>query len=290
MCSHCSLPAIRNPVPGLFDPGMADLRLGCALADGLVNLPQLLSLLGDPGDEAGRTDQRRAEQIAQRLRGPILRDELLDIEIDRRGLDALAILGRRDHAFGKNRLRHAPAMRAAVNRGLMFRDPQWALGKVEHLPLLDPYRRSRLERPTAMAACACRVPNHAIGIGDLPQRAALVTRLPAARLARTAAQTAANTWFLPQPVTRRRLRTVRAVPPQLPTKIGHLGPKRRDLRPQSRYQLLDFGGNNHPTLDSQSRAAVSHNPHVNAVSQTLWLYGLTPPWELQRDRFWRPSL
>ena len=190
---------------------------------------------------------------------------MLDIEIDRRGLDALAVLGRRHHAFGKNRLRHAPAMRAAVNRGLMFRDPQRALGKVEHLPLLDPYRRPRLERPTAMAACARRVPNHAIGIGDLPQRAALMTRLPAARLARTAAQTAPDTRFLPQPVTRRRLRTVRAVPPQLPAKIGHLGPKRRDLRPQRRYQLLDFDGKNHPTLDSQSRPAVSRNPHIKAV-------------------------
>ena len=137
---------------------MANLRLGHALADGLVNLPQLLFLLGDPSDKAGRTDQRRVEEIAQRLRGPILGDELLDVEIDRRRLDALAILGRRDHAFGKSRLRHAPAMRAAVNRGLMFRDPQRALGKVEHLPLLDPDRRPRLERPTAMAAGARRVP------------------------------------------------------------------------------------------------------------------------------------
>ncbi|MFZ1962077.1 MAG: hypothetical protein WAU78_01165, partial [Roseiarcus sp.] len=41
-----------------------------------------------------------------------------------------------------------------------------------------------------------------------------------------------------------------------------------------------FGGKNHPTLDSQSRAAVSHNPHINAVSQTLWHSRLTTPWEL----------
>jgi hypothetical protein len=141
-------------------------------------------------------------------------------------------------------------MRAAVNRGLMFRDPQQPLGKVEHLPLLDPYRRPRFERPPAMAACARRVPNHAIGTDDLSQRAALMTRLAAARLARTAPQTAADTRFLSQPVTRRRLRTVRAVPPQLPTKVRHLGPQRRDLRSQRRYQRLDFGGKNHPTLDS----------------------------------------
>jgi hypothetical protein len=60
---------------------MANLRLGHALADELVNLLQLLRLLSDPGDGAGRADQRRPEEIAQRLRGPILGDELLDIEI-----------------------------------------------------------------------------------------------------------------------------------------------------------------------------------------------------------------
>jgi hypothetical protein len=72
---------------------MANLRLGHALADARVDLLQVLRLLGDPGDEAGRTDQRCAEQIAERLRGSILGDELLDIEIDRRRLEALAILG-----------------------------------------------------------------------------------------------------------------------------------------------------------------------------------------------------
>ena len=156
---------------------------------------------------------------------------MLDIEIDRRRLEALAILGGRDHAFGKRRLRHASAMRAAVDRGLMFRDQERALGKVEHLALLDPYRRLRLERPAAMAAGVRRVPNHMIGLGDLSQRVALVPPLPAARLARTAAQTAGDARLLPQPVARRRLRTVRTVPPQLPAKIGHLRLERRDLRP-----------------------------------------------------------
>ncbi len=52
-------------------------------------------------------------------------------------------------------------------------------------------------------------------------------------------------------------------------------------------KTVPFGGKNHPTLDSQSRAAVSHNPHINAVSQTLWHSKLTTPWELRpvrRDR------
>ena len=55
---------------------MANLRLGHALADERADLLQLLRLLCDLGDDAGRTDQRRAEEIAQRLRSPILGDEL----------------------------------------------------------------------------------------------------------------------------------------------------------------------------------------------------------------------
>jgi hypothetical protein len=97
---------------------MANLHFGHALADARIDQPQVFSLLSNPGHDAGRADQRRAEKIAQSLRGPILGYELLDIEIDRRGPDALAILGGRDHSHGKRRLRLAAAMRAAVDRGL----------------------------------------------------------------------------------------------------------------------------------------------------------------------------
>ena len=225
--------------PGFVE--MADLRLGHALADECVDLPQLLRLLSDPADDAGRTDQRRAEQIAQRLRGPILGDELLDVEVDRRRLDALAILGGRDHAIGKRRLGHAAAMFAAVNRGLMFGDHERALDKIEHLALLNVLGRLRIERPTAMAARARLMPNHAIGIGDLPQRAALMARLAAARLARTAAQAARETRLLLQSVARRRLGARRAVLTQLPAKVRHFSLKRRDQPPRRGDQLFDFG-------------------------------------------------
>jgi hypothetical protein len=244
---------------------MANLRLGHARADALVDLRQVLRLLSHPGGDAGRTEPGRAEQVAQRLRGPILGDELLDIEIDRRRLEALAILDGRDHAFGKRRLRHASAMRAAVNRGPMFRDQERALGKVEHLALLDPYRRLRPKRRTAMAAHACLMSNHAIGIGDLSQRVALVALLPATRLARATAQTARGTRLLPQTVARRRLGTVRTVLPQLPAKRGHFSLERRDLALQRSNQLLDFGGKNHPTLDSRSRPAVSKNRPIKTI-------------------------
>jgi len=236
---------------------MAHLHFGHALADARMDLPQVFPLLSNPGHDAGRADQRRAENIAQSLRGPILGNELLDIEIDRRGLDALAILSGRDHALGKRRLRLAAAMRAEVDRRLMLRNHERTLGKVEHLALLDPDRRPRFERRTAMAAGARLVPNHMIGIGDLPQRAALMALLPAARLARAAAQAARDTRLLLQPIARRRLGTVRTVLSQLSTKIGDFSLKRRDLALQRSDQLLDFGGKTHPTLDSESQTQVS---------------------------------
>ena len=87
VCSHCSLPAMRNPV----FVEMANPRLGHPDADERVDLPQRLRLLSHPGDDAGRTDERRAEEIAERLGSPILGQKLLDIEIDRRRPEALAI-------------------------------------------------------------------------------------------------------------------------------------------------------------------------------------------------------
>ncbi len=50
----------------------------------------------------------------------------------------------------------------------MFGDQERALGKIEHLALLNLLGRPRIERPTAMAARARLVPNHTIGIGDSP--------------------------------------------------------------------------------------------------------------------------
>ena len=50
--------------PGFVE--MANLRLRHALADERVNLPQRLCLLSDPGDHAGRTDQRG---VVARIKG-----------------------------------------------------------------------------------------------------------------------------------------------------------------------------------------------------------------------------
>ena len=216
-----------DPIARLIEA--ANLGLGHAFADGLVDFAQFARLLAHPGDDAGRTDQRRAEQIVQRLRDPILGDELMDVEINRRRLDTLAILGRRDHAIGKLGLRHAPALRAMIDRSLMFRDQQRTLGKIEHLAFLDPNRRHRIQRRTAMAARAGLVPNHGVGIGDLTQRAALMALLAPARLARAAAQAARHPRLLLQPVARWRFRTLRTVQTQSTTKFDNLRLKRQNL-------------------------------------------------------------
>jgi hypothetical protein len=185
---------------------------------------------------------------------------LLDIEIDRRRPDALAILGRRDDAHGKSRPRHVSATRATVNRGLMFGDHKQALGNVENLPLLSSRRRPRIEPRTAIAASAGLVSNHGVDIAHLPQSAPFVARLAAARLAGTSAQTSRDARFVLQPVARRRLGAIRTVQIQTPLKFGNLRPKRRYLRPQRSYQMRDFGRDLHPTLDSDSSRPVGLNP------------------------------
>jgi len=110
-----------------------------------------------------------------------------------------------------------------------------------------------------------------VRIGDLPQRAARVAFLPAARLARLAAQAADGARFLLQTVAGGRLGAVRAVKPKPTAKLGQFGPKCGQLGPKrSRIgfelrdpavlrsdQLRDFGGENHPALDSDSSPEVS---------------------------------
>src|SRR5271165_4338131 len=245
---------------------MANLRLGHALADELVDLLQLLRLLSDPGDDAGRTDQRRAEEIAQRLRGPILGDELLDIEIDRRRLDALAILGGRDHAIGKRRLGHAAAIFAAVNRGLMLGDHERALDKIEHLALLDLRGPPRIERRTAMAACARLVPNRAIGIGDLQQkcrprgRSGRRSPCPSGRAGCPGCEASSS--------TRRSKGAWNCSSCPAPTggEVRHFSLKRRNPPLQRGDQLFDFGRENHPTLDSDSQPVDYANPPTKLLS------------------------
>ena len=126
-----------QPMQGACDPKagfeMADLGFSHPPLDGAIDAVQMRSLLARPGGQARRTDMGRADEVRKRLRRPVLRQKLLDVEIDRRRPDAFAILRRRDHPVGKLGPRHAPAMRAGVNHGLALGHLDQPLGQVEHL-------------------------------------------------------------------------------------------------------------------------------------------------------------
>ena len=178
-----------------------------------------------PFTQAGRAEIRRAEQVVQRLGDPVLGDQLLGVEVDRRRSDPLAVLGRRSDARGKLGFRLEAAGRAAIDRGLVFGDLDQLLGQIEHLPLLRPRLHRRGERGAATKADARRMPLDPVGRLDLFERVALVPGLPAALLAGAPAKAAGNARLLLQPVARRRLGAVRAVQAHSSPKLGHLGPK-----------------------------------------------------------------
>jgi hypothetical protein len=262
---------------------MADLRFRQAGADSRMDPLQIARLLANPRREARRAQKRRAEQVAQRFGGAIFGDQLLDVEIDRRRLDPLAILRGRDHAFGERGLGHGPAAAAAIDRSPMLGDDQRPLDQVEHLPRLDAPRRSGRKKRLAMPAMRRLVPHDPVGFGGLPQRVALVALLPAARLARRLAKAPRDPRLLLQPIARRRLRTGRTVLTQTPLQLGNLSPQRHDLSPQRRDQLFHVRRKNHPYVHSHPNPPVSINPQPARTSPktvTNRTHKTAPAWEL----------
>jgi hypothetical protein len=189
-------------------------------------------LAARPIGHAVRAQTQRSEQIAHRFGGPILGNELMDVEIDRRRPDALSVLRRRSHSLGEGRPRHAAALFANVDGGLMLGHLDQPLGQIEHLsPLRAPLHRSRQPR-AAMEARLRFTPHDPIRRLDLPERVALVSRLPAACLARAPAKASGNARLLPQPVARRRLGAVGTVHVQSSPKLGRLRPEHGVLASQ----------------------------------------------------------
>ncbi len=214
-----------------------------------------------PSCEASGAQIKRSEHIVHRLGDPVLGDQLLDVEIDRRRPDALAVLGRRGDAGGKLSLGLQTASRTAIDQGLVLGDLDQPLGQIEHLPLLHPHSHRSGQAGAAVTTQVRRMPLDSIGGLDLFERVALVPGLPAARLARASPKAARNARLLLQPVARRRLRTVQV---QSSSKLGRLGaegavvsPQRLVLAPQvgdlalQRFdRLANLGRKNHPHLDS----------------------------------------
>ena len=124
---------------------------------------------------------------------------MLDVEIDRRRSQALAILRRRAHLGRERRPRLATAMGAGVDRDLVLRHLDQPLGQIEDLARLHADLHRSCERPLAMAARRRFVPDNPVGRRHPPQRIALVPGLPAARLARPAAKAAGNARLLRSP-------------------------------------------------------------------------------------------
>src|SRR5271166_3433053 len=115
----------------------------------------------------------------------------------------------------------------------MFGDVQSRLGQIEHPPLLNARDHRRRQSREAMATRFRLVPLDDIRLCDLLQRAAGMSRLSAARLARLAARAAGDPRRLLQAVARRRLAAVRAVLVQLTPKLRDLLAQRRVVRPQN---------------------------------------------------------
>ena len=90
----------------------APARRRHAFAKGAIDRLQRFGLGSNPTGHARPAGRRRVKSLAA-LRNALFGDLLLRVEVDRRRLDALAILGRRDDAIGEGRARLTPTARQA---------------------------------------------------------------------------------------------------------------------------------------------------------------------------------
>ena len=204
-----------------------------------------------PVHDARRTDGRDAEEIGERLSRPLLGDQLLQMQIDGRRAQPLAILRRRLDAIGKGRPRAPAAAGAGVNGPPVLGDFDQLLRQVEHLARLHLPRHRERQAGSAMATGGRFVQHDPVRIGDPLERIALVASLSPARLARGFAQAHR---LLPQSVARRRLRTRRTVEAKPALQIGV-------LRPQGRVLALKLG---HPRLERLDPALKPFNEAANS--------------------------
>ena len=256
----------RGGVQPTGRPGDAEARFveaahrrGCdAFANGTIDRRQRFRLAANPTGH-GRAAGRRPEQVLQDLRGSFFGHELLSVEVDARRLDALAILGRRNHAFGEGGARASAASRAVVDRRAVLGHDQRLLRKIENLALFVAGLRIRQKPRPAMRASLGRVLDNPVGLGDLAQRIAAMAFLAPARLACARAQAPQYARLLLQPVARWRLGAVGAVQVQPSPKLRVLRFKRLYPAHQRGDKLFDFGRQNHPTLESETDLLVSKN-------------------------------
>jgi hypothetical protein len=158
----------------------------------------------------------------------------------------------------------------------MFGNQQRELGKIEHLALFDIYRRPRIERRTAMLADARHVRNHEIGFGDLAQRAARVALLPAARLARLAAQALGIRGFFFNPSLEGGWELFELSCPNCRRSAATSASSAAIWRFSEAINSSTSAGTTIPPLMQIRRPSSRGIRCTNTISTNLWHFGLTP--------------
>ena len=234
------LRASANPEAGLVE--MLHRRLADDQVPHMVD--ETLQLLGHPA--AHRRQRRgahgRVEQVGHQLRQTILGQEMRMVQIGRHRRHARTILHRRRHACGKRRPCRRAAMTANATVSAVFRGLEGArLRQVEDLSCdrASIPVRSRQRRAAARTVRRMMILDMVRPVGPAQGRAR-VPGLPAARPARFAALAPCPGLRprLLQPVTRRRLAAVPAVPAKLPLQLFKTLPQGRVLGLQTSELLV----------------------------------------------------
>lgn len=218
----------RDPQPGLVD--VHHIRAGQPVTDPVDKLRIGQEITGPGvggGDRTGR--HRHPEQILHRLGGAGLRPEQRLLQIHRCSLRPCPVLHRGVHPVRRPPGGDLPAP-APPRHQAMLRDPHPDTGQIEHLPHRHRSHRRREQIMSTPAAPGRFMHDPHVGVGHLPQRAALMTRLPARPAPRPGPQRLRRR--LTQPIRRRRPRRVRRILPQPGLQIRVLRPQHRVLLPQ----------------------------------------------------------
>lgn len=121
------------------------------------------------GGRDGGLAQGLAVEVLANLGQPLVRDEMLLVEIDHLGPEARAVLDRGADAFGEGGAYHTARNRATFDLGLVFGHLQRFLGQIEDLALFV-VEHGLLAQGAAVASAAGAkvqlVKAHVIGPGD----------------------------------------------------------------------------------------------------------------------------
>ena len=243
-----------DPETGLVQ--VLDRRRLDALANSVGQFPEpRRAALAHPRD--GRRNQRRAEQVRHQRGQTILGQKLAVRQVDDGGRDPGAVLDRRPDFLRKRRPGLMATVCATATLRPMLRDDEWpGLGQIENLTGTVARGHVRRQGRTTMPASFGKMIDGGVRIGNLAQRAALVTVLPTRLATRLLAQAPGpapllfllSRRCLGQPVAGRRPGAVRAVQTKPALKFGKPGFKSRIRRAQRRIL-----GHESPVLRQQAR-------------------------------------